>query len=221
MKAVTPAAAFFDVDETLISLKSMFSFLEYYLAQRGNDSDEYLIRSDKLKKMAASGVSRVDVNRSFYTNFAGEPVEEILDMGSAWHSEQLKNPNFYLDKTLDDLVRLRAAGTHIVLVSGSFQPCLEPIADAVGAHQAFGTELKVAGGRFTGLTGPPMIGSMKAVKLLDTARGLGISSADCVAYGDHASDLEMLLAAGSAVVVGSDPVLAEAAQVHGWPQIQH
>lgn len=214
-----PKAAFFDVDETLISLKSMFSFLGFYLEQRGHDENEFEVRSGRLKDMAASGVSRNEVNRSFYTNFTGEPVTDILHMGSKWYRRESKRTDFYHAVPLAELIRLRNGGTHIVLVSGSFRACLDPIASAVGAHQVFGTELESADGLFTGHTGAPMIGQMKAATLLDTARQRGFDVADCVAYGDHASDLPMLRAAGNAVVVGNDPVLADAARVHGWQQL--
>jgi HAD superfamily hydrolase (TIGR01490 family) len=214
-----PKAAFFDVDETLISVKSMFSFLGFYLDQRGHDENEFEVRSGRLRDMAAGGVTRNEVNRSFYTNFTGEPVADILDMGAQWYRQESKRTDFYHAVPLAELIRLRNGGTHVVLVSGSFRACLDPIASAVGAHQVFGTELESTGGLFTGHTGTPMIGHTKAETLLDTARQHGFDVAECVAYGDHASDLPMLRAAGKAVVVGNDPVLTDAARVHGWQQL--
>lgn len=216
MSTQLPGAAFFDVDETLISVKSMFSFLKYYLAERGFDSREYTLRRAHLQKMSSDGAPRQNVNRSFYTNFVGERLDEILQIGVNWFEHESAKPGFYNPAPVADLVRLRAAGTHIVLVSGSFQACLAPIAKALEAHEWFGTDLHIVGGRITGATGVPMIGVQKAVALREVAQRRGISLADCVAYGDHASDIPMLQTAGCAVAVGDDPALRKEADNLGW-----
>jgi HAD superfamily hydrolase (TIGR01490 family) len=105
----------------------------------------------------------------------------------------------------------RAAGAHVVLVSGAFAPIVDPIAEHVGAGQVEVTEVAVAAGRYTGeLLGPPVIGAAKGERVRRLLRAYPhVRAADCYAYGDHVSDLPMLAEVGHAVIVGDDPALIE------------
>jgi HAD superfamily hydrolase (TIGR01490 family) len=115
----------------------------------------------------------------------------------------------------------RAAGDAVVLVSGSFLPCLAPVADDLGVTRVLCTQVTVAPlGTLTGAVEAPMIGRAKADAVRATIAGLGLSAAACWAYGDHASDLEMLRAVGHPSVVGDDPVLIGQAREHGWPVLE-
>ncbi|WP_123603224.1 HAD family phosphatase [Micromonospora sp. Llam0] len=71
-------------------------------------------------------------------------------------------------------------------------------------------------GRLTGEVRQPMIGAAKAAAVVHVIASLDLVAADCYAYGDHASDLEMLLQVGHPVVVGTDPVLLDHANRRGW-----
>lgn len=64
-----------------------------------------------------------------------------------------------------------------------------------------------------------MIGSVKGRAARATAAVRGFDLAECSAYGDHSSDLELLASVGRPVVVGEDPVLADHAARAGWQRI--
>jgi phosphoserine phosphatase len=81
--------------------------------------------------------------------------------------------------------------------------CTEPVTDAAGI--------------LTGDVIRPMIGTAKADAVRDTMMQLGLTPADCYAYADHSSDLDMLTQVGHPRVVGADPVLNRHAKQHGWP----
>ena len=51
-------AAFFDVDETVIRVKSMFDFLRFWLACRGDDGSVYAATMSEIHALAAQGVDR-------------------------------------------------------------------------------------------------------------------------------------------------------------------
>ncbi|RRR99518.1 HAD family hydrolase [Glycomyces terrestris] len=209
-------AAFFDVDETLISVKSMFRFLEFYLDSRGEPAGAYRVIRDRLGDLAASGVPREEVNRAYYRCYAGESAERLAAAGHAWLKAELAEPGFLVDGVVAEHEELRRAGVPTVLVSGSFYACLDPIGALLGASEVHGAPVIVRRGRLTGEIDHPVIGEGKAHVVRAVTRLRGLDPARCVAYGDHASDLPMLDAVGTAVVVGADPELRRRADHRGW-----
>ncbi|MFC9326847.1 HAD family hydrolase [Kitasatospora sp. NPDC057015] len=211
-------AAFFDVDETLITAKSMFEFLRHWLALNGDDGSEYRERAAELRGIAARGLPREVGNRLYYRAFAGAPVAAVLAAGRAWYGDYRRRPDAFVTAGVAALARHRAAGDEVVLVSGSFEACLRPLALDLGADRVLCSEPLVGeDGRYTGMTGTSMIGEAKSLAVARTIGELGLRAGDCYGYGDHSSDLDMLDAVGHPVVIGADPVLNERAQERGWP----
>jgi HAD superfamily hydrolase (TIGR01490 family) len=212
--------AFFDVDETLIGPKSMFSFLEFHLRDGSGPAGTYEQAVAGLSAAAARGVPRRDVNRLYYRLMAGESAHDLRARGRAWFAEATRDPGFWHSPVLERLRRHRAQGDLVVLLSGSFFACLEPVGEAAGAHWALGTRPVVRDGVLTGEVLVPMIGATKGAAARAAAAVRGIPLADCTAYGDHSSDLPLLSAVGRPVAVGEDPALAEQAEHHGWERIR-
>ncbi|WP_319018376.1 HAD family hydrolase [Microbispora sitophila] len=211
-------AAFFDVDETLITAKSMFEFLRYWLARNGDDGTDYRRRAAELLDIAARGLPRAEGNRAYYLNFKGAPCADVAEAGRAWYADYREGPGSFVSASLSALARHRTAGDLIVLVSGSFGACLGPLAADLAADLVLCSDPSVAeDGTFTGEVTVPMIGAAKADAVARTIRERGLNAQDCFAYGDHVSDLEMLLVVGNPVVVGADPVLREHARSRDWP----
>ncbi|MFC4565147.1 HAD family hydrolase [Nocardiopsis mangrovi] len=212
-------AAFFDVDETVITAKSMFDFLRYWMERNGGGDTEYEKTAGRLRDLAHNGgLPRTEVNRAYYRLFAGVPMAELTDAGRAWYAEYRERPAAFVAASLDALAAHRRADDLVVLVSGSFRGCLEPIAADLGAHLVLCTE-PLAGddGILTGEVRQPMIGAAKADAVQRTMTELGLDPAGCSAYGDHATDLDMLTRVGRPSVVGEDPVLRDHALGNGWP----
>ncbi|KOX12620.1 HAD family phosphatase [Nocardiopsis sp. NRRL B-16309] len=212
--------AFFDVDETLIGPKSMFSFLEFHLRDGSRSAGSYERAVAELSAAAARGVPRRDVNRLYYRLMAGESAVDLRARGREWFAEAALDPGFWHSPVLERLSRHRAEGDLVVLLSGSFFACLEPVGEAAGAHWALGTRPVVRDGFLTGEVLVPMIGATKGTAARAAAAVHAVPLADCTAYGDHASDLPLLSAVGRPVAVGEDAVLAEHAETHGWERIR-
>jgi HAD superfamily hydrolase (TIGR01490 family) len=204
--------AFFDVDETLITVKGMLSFLEFHL----DAPDRYRQIADRLHRLAADGVPRGESNRLYYEVFAGQRETEVAASGRRWFQREMVGGALFHGELVRVLRRLQAAGTTIVLVSGSFSACLDPIAEHLGADQVLGTVPEVRAGRYTGRVVRTVIGEGKATAARALLAEFGVDGRLCVAYGDHSSDLPMLLAVGHAGVVGQDPVLLAHAAERGW-----
>ncbi|MFF0478731.1 HAD family hydrolase [Streptomyces sp. NPDC004284] len=214
------AAAFFDVDETLITVKSMFGFLAFHLRAQGLGPDAYDRAEKELKDLAAQGVPREETNRLYYRHFAGHQAADVAQEGRRWFARELARDGFFHPRTLHHLRAHHAEGTVISLVSGSFPACLDPIAAHVGAHRVLCTRPRIENGVYTGeLDGEPVIGEGKARAVRRAQAELGIDADACVAYGDHGSDLPMLLTARRRIVVGTDPALLGHLPGSGWSRL--
>lgn len=207
----TAAAAFFDVDETLITRTSAIDFLDHRM---GRTTDP---RSGAWPLLApAAGLAREEASHAYFRLYAGLPAAEVAEQGRAWFAEALAAGGLFHEPVLDELRDHAERGAAVVLVSGSFPACLDPIAAEVGADAVLCTAPEVADGVYTGLIRRPMIGVAKAAAVRAYLSGRGVDPARCHAYGDHASDLPMLAEVGAPVVVGDDPVLTAHARARGW-----
>jgi HAD superfamily hydrolase (TIGR01490 family) len=210
--------AFFDVDETLVDTKSMFDFLRFHLASLGDDGTRYDEQAGELRRAAASGVPRSEINRAYYRLFAGSRWTELLAAGERWYADLLARPAPFLAEGIAALRFHQAAGHLVVLVSGSFRPCLDPVAAHLGADVVLCTEpLTDSAGRLTGEVATPMIGDNKRTAVLGLIAGRGADPSRCFGYGDHSSDLAFLAEVGHPTVIGRDPGLTAVAEREGWP----
>jgi HAD superfamily hydrolase (TIGR01490 family) len=216
--------AFFDVDETVISIKSMFSFLKYYsqslpLPYRLMDYIKYRRQTRLIKKLSAQGLSRSDINIQYYRYYKGVKESLLRTLGNHWHKKCLKEINgFYNQKILSEIVLHKSNGAKIVLVSGSFFPCIEPIADYIKADFILATSLEVAHGKCTGkILNYPVIGEGKAKAIQACLERIGYTNySNCYAYGDHISDVPMLNIVGNPVVVSRCEKLIGHAKEKNW-----
>ncbi|MEW1639155.1 HAD-IB family hydrolase [Streptomyces sp. NPDC093801] len=215
------AAAFSDVDETLIRMKSMFRFLAFHLRRRGEPPATYERLAEGLREAARRGEPRERTNRRYYELLAGESVADLERSGRSWFAHERERPGGpYLPAVARELRGHRAAGHSVVLLSGSFFACLQPIAEDIGADHALGSRPVVRRGLLTGEVLVPMIGAAKGRAVHVSAALRGFDLAACWGYGDHSSDLALLSAVGRPVAVGDDPELAAHARRHGWRTLE-
>ncbi|GAA2347231.1 HAD-IB family hydrolase [Streptomyces kunmingensis] len=189
----------------------MFDFLHFALVHLHGAEGEALYRATRtrLDAMSASGAARADVNRAYYKSaWAGHDAQQLTDLGRAWYGRRTSQPGFFIEETLHALRRHQRQGADVILVSGSFSPCLTPIAEAVDAARVLSTEPVVHQGVLTGDVGRPMIGEGKRAAVLRVlAEHPHLSPRSCYAYGDHVSDAPMMDCVGNPRAVGNDPRL--------------
>lgn len=203
--------AFFDVDETLVAGKTMREFLRFHLGTAKADA--------RWRGLVADAATRVEANRRYFRLYAGTRWTDLVEAGREWYAWWSRRPDGYVSGGLRALRHHRATGHAIVLVSGSFLPCLQPLAEHLGAEAVLCTRPEVdPDGVLTGAA-EPMIGRAKAVAAHRLAANWRVPAGHCFAYGDHVSDLDLLTAVGHPTVVGDDPELARHAARHGWPRL--
>ena len=104
-----------------------------------------------------------------------------------------------------------------MLVTGSLDFIVQPIADYLTVDAVLAPQLCEQNGTFTGeLTTAPLIGAEKAKAIHAFADQHGISLENSYAYGDSQSDLPMLECVGNPVVVNPGKALREKALNSDW-----
>lgn len=215
--------AFFDVDETVVRFKSMFSFSEFWHRHVGPFAGlaggwRHRRFLAYMKRQLELGRPREFINAAYYRGFAGRRPEVVGALVGRWFEAVARMPGgIYIPRTLEIIREHQRAGTRIAFVSGSFMELLKPIADDVGADRVLATRLEVAGGRYTGNIVPPqMIGAGKAAAVRGMLEREGIDPARAWAYGDHISDLAMLEQVGHPYIVSNDPQMVAISAERGW-----
>lgn len=213
------AAAFFDVDNTLIQGSSLVEFA-YGLARR-----KYLKLGEiapvawKQAKYRWSGkeiAGDVHRGRNQALEFIkGREVSELVAL-----CEEIVDHSM-LDKAYPGTKELAQmhldAGQQVWLVTATPVHLAQILAKRLGFTGALGTVPEVKDGKFTGrlvgdiLHGP---GKKHAVAALATLEGLDLER--CTAYSDSANDIPMLSMVGTAVAINPDRKLRDMAEDEGW-----
>lgn len=214
--------AFFDVDETLISIKSMFDFFPFWCYRQAK-SDLQQNFDSAFISARAEGQSREQLNRLYYSFFEQVLLRDLQISGQEWFEDRFKaSTPPYIECVITQLRAHQDAGVTPVFVSGSMLPLLQPLANDLGVEHCLCTRLIVdTQGRLTGaIERPQTIGGGKADALKSFLDQQEARAQDCYAYGDDISDLAMLEAVGLAVAVGGTTELTTLAKNRGWSHLR-
>ncbi|HKS50148.1 MAG TPA: HAD-IB family hydrolase [Amycolatopsis sp.] len=212
-------AAFFDLDGSLITVTSIFRFLAFDMAERGLPEEAYSGAMAELLARKAAGAAREETNRAFYRTFTGRPIADLMAAGERWFEAERASGGLFRPEVVAALRGHRAAGDLTVLVSGSFPPCVTPIARFLGLDIAMCTGVVLRDGRCTGEVVEPMVGEAKARAARELAAARGLRLAECAAYGDDLSDLPLLELVGNPVVAGDAAAFHELGASRGWRRL--
>ncbi|MFD4258439.1 HAD family hydrolase, partial [Streptomyces sp. NPDC058534] len=216
-----PVVAFFDADETLIAMKTPFSLLRHRMKREGDVTGAAYERLvEPLRRLAATGVTPVEVVSRFYELYAGVPWDDVVSEAREWYAHLRERGAPFIEPTIARLRRHQEAGHHTVVISGSWPATLHPITDDLGVDLVLCTEPELdADRRMTGAIRHAMFGPAKADAVREALAKFGADPADCHAYGDDPGDLTMLSMVGHPAVVGANPRMAAHAAEKGWPVV--
>ena len=212
------AAAFFDLDKTIIAGSSALAFSRPF-RRHGLISRRAALRgagTQLLLLLAGADAATMDrLRRRISAQCTGWDVAQVRAIIGAALDDTV-GPLVYAEAT-ELIARHRAAGDEVVVLSASGAEVVEPIAALVGADRCVATRMTVLDGRYTGGIDRYLYGTEKARAAREIAQERGYRLADCRAYSDSITDLPLLEAVGLPTAVNPDRALRREAQRRGWP----
>jgi HAD superfamily hydrolase (TIGR01490 family) len=212
------AAAFFDLDKTVIAKSSTLafgkpfykgglvnrravlksSFAQFVYLLQGADEDSMDKMRDYLKALCA-GWSVQQVH-----DIVAETLYELID------------PLVYAE-ALELFAEHRSAGREVILVSSSGEEIVGPIGEMLGVDRVIATRMVVEDGHYTGDIDFYAYGAGKELAIKELAAKRGWDLEECFAYSDSVTDVPMLSAVGHPVAVNPDKALKKLAAESDWP----
>jgi HAD superfamily hydrolase (TIGR01490 family) len=210
-------AAFFDVDNTLLPGEASEVKFFRWLWRRGvvgwpeaRASLWWLAR--KLPSLSLHPLRE----RKLY--LIGKPAQVIEPLGEEFCREQLCP--LVSPAAMRAMEEHRQAGHRIILLSGSLDFLIDPIAAALRVDQSFAGRLEQIDGVYTGrLLQPLPYGEGKRSLAERLAQDLALDLSLCYAYGDSPGDLDVLRAVGHPTVVNPIRGMARVARRQQWPVV--
>ena len=213
------AAAFFDVDNTLVQGSSLVHF------GRGLAARKYFQYSDVWKFMYAQ--AKLQLTGRENSDDVAEGRRKALAFIEGRSTTEL---TALCEEIYDEIIAAKIwpgtrelaqahldAGQQVWLVTATPYDLAEIIARRLGLTGALGTVAESVDGVFTGrLVGDILhgLGKAHAVRSLAVREGLNLKR--CSAYSDSINDAPMLSLVGTAVAINPDSELRDLARERGW-----
>lgn len=216
-----PAAAFFDLDKTILAKSSSLAFAKPFY------EGGLIERSDVVKSAYAQFVYLI----SGATHDQMDRMRAYLSaLSSGWEVDKVRR---IVAETLDSIVdpivyeeavslirKHQELGRDVIVISSSGNEVVEPIGERLGVDIAIGTQMVIEEGRYTGEILFYAYGDGKADAMAELARERGYDLAQSYAYTDSLTDLPMLEVVGHPYATNPEAELRKVAVERGWPIIE-
>jgi len=213
------AAAFFDVDNTVMQGASIFH-LARGLYQRdfftARDIGRFAWQQAKFRVVGREHLDDVHEARETALSFAaGHTVAELTVIGEEVFDEVMATKVWPGTRALAQMHL--DAGQRVWLVTATPVEVATVIAKRLGLTGALGTVAETEDGVYTGrLVGEILHGEAKAEAVSALAEREGLDLATCSAYSDSANDIPLLSLVGHPCAINPDAALRAHAREHGW-----
>ena len=213
------AAAFFDVDNTIIQGASIFHLARGLHRRQFFTTREIMGAAWKQAYFRVVGVEDpehvAEARTSALAFIAGHRVEELETLGEEIFDESMAGRVWPGTRALAQMHLDQ--GQRVWLVTAAPVEIAGTIARRLGLTGALGTRAEHVDGVYTGrLVGDMLHGPAKAEAIQALAEREGLVLERCTAYSDSYNDLPMLSLVGDACVINPDHKLREHAREQGW-----
>jgi HAD superfamily hydrolase (TIGR01490 family) len=213
------AAAFFDVDNTILRGSSSFLFGKSAFERKFFSRKDFwrfawhqfvfIWKGENNTKLSA-------LKDRALVLIQGQRVSDLQELVDEVYDKHIKL------KLWPETVRLAKEhikqGREVWLVTAAPQELGDVIAHELGLTGAIGTKVERKNGILTGkLVGKPIHGPQKRKAILALAKDRNLSLKRSYAYSDSQNDLPMLTAVGHPVAVNPDKILTRYAKAADWP----
>jgi len=210
------AAAFFDLDRTLMSGSSGFFWAR--AAARAGIISRRQLAADVVENLRFRLKGSTDESADKLMNrvgelIAGQRVADFERLGPEVMAGVL--PRLY-PQMLNIAWKHQDEGREVYIVTAATQETAQVIATVIGFDGGLGTRLEQQDGRYTGKLEAFAYREGKPQLMAELAAERDIDLAASYAYTDSESDLPMLRAVGHAVAVNPDAELTQIAKDEEW-----
>jgi len=212
------AAAFFDLDKTIIAKSSTLAFARP------------LSRAGLLSKKA---MLKAGIAQAYYSMFGADADqlekvrEELGDLTKGWNKREIEE---LVAETVDEVVsplvfaealalidEHHRAGRKVIVISSSPVEIVAPLGTYLGVDEVIGTRPEIDDtGAYTGKLDFYAYGTGKAEAIAEVAIRDQLSLPDCYSYSDSITDVPMLEAVGHPVAVNPHKDLEAIANERDW-----
>lgn len=212
------AAAFFDLDKTIIASSSALAFSKP-LRREGLINRRAALKSAYAQLMFS--LAGADANKTERLR------AQISALCAGWDVAQVRG---IVNETLHDVVdpliyadavaliaEHKAEGRDVVVLSATGEEVVEPVAELLGATRSFATRMEIVDGCYSGKVEFYCYGENKALAAARMARAYGYDLGQSYAYTDSSTDLPLLEAVGYPHAVNPDRALRKVAGERDWP----
>ncbi len=214
------AAAFFDVDNTLMRGASIYHFARGLAARKmfgPRDLARLTWSQLAFRLRGAENADHIDAAREAALAFvAGHRIDDVVQLGEEIYDDTMADRIWEGARELTQ--QHLQAGQRVWLVTATPVELANILASRLGLTGALGTVAETADGVYTGrLVGGLLHGQAKAAAITALAEREGLDLARCSAYSDSANDLPMLELVGHPSAVNPDSGLLRQARDRNWP----
>jgi HAD superfamily hydrolase (TIGR01490 family) len=218
---VAGAAAFFDLDNTLIAGSSAFHFAR--AARRAGLITRRRLAADAWANVVFRLRGSTDEGTEALRTRISKSIEGVRQRDLMRLSPQVLAgilPRVF-PQTLEIAFEHQDAGRRVYIVTAAGHEVAEMLAHVLTLDGGIGSRSEVLDGVYTGRpAGPFTYRQGKAEAIRELAAREGIDLADSYAYSDSESDMPMLEAVGHPVAVNPDRHLGRIAKERGWPVLR-
>lgn len=212
------AAAFYDLEGTLVSTNLVHTLAFYSRRQQGffNTVKKSVATLAKLPAFGITDLySRNVFNEYFFRSYEGESEDRLRYFSDELFEEVLK-PAIY-NGTFELIRTSKKIGQKQVVLTGALDFTVEKLMDYLEIDECAANRLEFVNGYATGRILPPVMASAtKAKWMREYAEKNDINLSESYAYSDSISDLPMLSIVGHPVAVNPDFRLKQTAVQHDW-----
>lgn len=218
MKKEGQAAAFYDLEGTLVSTNLVHT-LGFYARRQQGIWQTVRKSAATLAKLPMFGVtdlySRNVFNEFFFQSYKGESTDRLRFFAEELFEDVLK-PAIYAG-TAELIAQGKKIGQRQVVLTGALDFTIDKLMDHLGIDDYVANRLEFVNGYATGRVLPPVMASAtKAKWIREYAERENINLSKSYAYSDSISDLPMLSIVGHPVAVNPDFRLKQTALQHDW-----
>jgi len=214
------AAAFFDVDNTMMRGASIYYFARGLAARKlftMRDLAMFAWGQAAFRVRGEENAEHIHSAREAALAFvAGQRVDDLVRLSEEIYDDVMADRIWHGTRSL--ALQHLEAGQQVWLVTATPVEVARTIARRLGLTGALGTVAEARDGVYTGrLVGNLLHGPAKAEAVRALAQREGLDLSRCSAYSDSANDLPMLTAVGHPHAVNPDGELRERAKADNWP----